>query len=80
MTQLTLIRRWYAGENGEHAYELYDLANDIGERNNLASAKPTRVDQLSAQLDRWLIAARAPLPIINPEWNGRAASRGRRRQ
>ncbi|WP_291906796.1 sulfatase [Chitinophaga sp. CB10] len=46
------------------AKELYDLATDIGEVNNLAAKQPAKVDELakllSDQLRRW----KAPMPVI----------------
>ncbi|TYK67211.1 sulfatase-like hydrolase/transferase [Colwellia echini] len=37
------------------AYELYDLDNDPGETNNLASQKPELVAKLTAMCDKWRI-------------------------
>ena len=33
--------------------QLYDLANDIGEQENLATAMPDRVHKMQEQLHRW---------------------------
>ncbi len=70
---LKLIRLWFANPDRSHAYELYDLAADIGETNNLAAARPKKVAALSAQLDRWLADTGALLPIKNPAWNGQSS-------
>jgi hypothetical protein len=32
-------------------YRLFDLSSDLGERNDLAQAKPEQVDRLTAQLE-----------------------------
>ncbi|TWU32659.1 sulfatase/phosphatase domain-containing protein [Novipirellula artificiosorum] len=48
-----LIRLWYGGEEGKHAYELYDLSNDIGEQTNLVQSLPDKVDAMSQALDQW---------------------------
>lgn len=40
--------------------ELYNLANDIGEKNNLASAKPEKAKELKARLDELLKGAVPP--------------------
>lgn len=45
-------------------WQLYDLANDIGERNNLAKAQPQRVAELSAAWNSWNSHNIAPL------WHG----------
>ena len=38
---------------GDRAPELYDLARDPGETNNLAAAQPERVDRLKRAFDDW---------------------------
>lgn len=47
--------------------ELYDLANDVGETKDLASAQPERAKALRARLDAWLKAVDAQLPSKNPD-------------
>jgi arylsulfatase A-like enzyme len=44
--------------------ELYDLRNDSGETNNLASARPARRDELRGRLEAWKndVGAREPVP------------------
>jgi arylsulfatase A-like enzyme len=54
---LKYIHHW---DNADH--ELFDLRVDVGERNNLYSAKPTIVGQLKARLDTWLRDTEAELP------------------
>lgn len=54
---LKYIHHW---DNADH--ELFDLRVDVGERNNLYSAKPTIVGQLKARLDTWLRETEAELP------------------
>lgn len=46
--------------------ELYDLANDLGETNDLASVDPLRTKTLLTDLNAWLEATDAPLPTPNP--------------
>jgi len=60
--------------------ELFNLAEDIGERNNLADKEPQRVIQLRAELAAWQKQVGAKFPIPNPNFNpakpnGRAAKR-----
>jgi arylsulfatase A-like enzyme len=42
--------------------ELYDLANDIGERRNLAGEMPEKAAALRKKLQDWLRVTRAALP------------------
>jgi arylsulfatase A-like enzyme len=42
--------------------ELYDLATDIGETNNLVKALPKVASRLSTQLDNWLTETKAAMP------------------
>jgi len=52
-----------------HAVELYHLAEDIGERNNLAAANPAKRDELLDDLFAWFDTVRAPLPTEkNPKY------------
>jgi len=45
-----------------NAVELYNLKEDIGERNNLASANPAKRDELLDDLLAWHKSVHAPLP------------------
>lgn len=49
--------------------ELYDLKNDLGEKNDLAGREPQRVAALRAQLDAWRKDVGAQLPTLNPAYN-----------
>lgn len=46
--------------------ELYDLKNDLGEGENLASSKPAEVDQLRKRLHTWRKEVGAQMPSKNP--------------
>jgi arylsulfatase A-like enzyme len=46
--------------------ELYDLARDPGESDDLAGTEPERLATLAAKLDGWLAAVGAQLPAPNP--------------
>ena len=63
-----LIRIFYEGENGLHAYELYNLREDIGETRNLASSQPQRVRELDALIESFLKETAAVVPIPNPNY------------
>jgi hypothetical protein len=58
--QYKLIRRY-----DDNSLELFDLANDIGEKRNLAAEKPELAAKLDGQLTDWLkaTAAQMPMPI-----------------
>lgn len=45
-----------------HAVELYNLVEDIGERNDLALTRKDKRDELLADLLAWIESAKAPLP------------------
>ncbi len=42
--------------------ELYNLENDISEKNNLAASMPKKASQLHAELKRWQTQLNAPVP------------------
>ena len=49
--------------------ELFELANDLGERNDLAAKLPDEVKQLRAKLDSFLRAINAQFPESNPQYD-----------
>jgi len=49
--------------------ELYDLSEDIGERNNLVETNPEKAEELLMLLKKWWKDTNAPIPNkINPEY------------
>lgn len=64
-----LIRIFHGGEKGGHRYKLFDLANDIGEQNNLADEQPERVKQLDALIEQHLVDTQAVRPLPNSKFN-----------
>lgn len=49
--------------------ELYNLRDDISEKNNVAVSNPEKVDQLLKLLTEWRIEINAPIPTqLNPEY------------
>ena len=46
----------------DESVELYDLANDIGEQQDISGQMPERAAQMKAELDRWLEASGAKMP------------------
>lgn len=56
-------------ENNE--LELYNLTEDVGEKNNLAGSNPEKLDELKKMLDEWRQNVGAPVPDkINSDWEG----------
>jgi arylsulfatase A len=49
--------------------ELYNLANDIGEQHDLASAEQDRAKSLRDELHAWRIAVSAQMPTPNPSYD-----------
>ncbi|NOX54433.1 MAG: sulfatase [Planctomycetes bacterium] len=70
-TPVSSIRqgRWKLLEHLEDGrLELYDLARDIGETNNLAAAMPEKAERLRQRLDAWRRKVGARMPKPNPNW------------
>jgi arylsulfatase A-like enzyme len=61
-----LIRVFHAGENGLHAYKLYQLSEDPAEQTNLAERLPERVAELDALIEKFLVETHAVRPVPNP--------------
>lgn len=62
-----------------NAVELYNLAEDPGERHNLALTETGRRDELLETLLGWIERVSAPLPTkVNPEWDGEAEKKRRK--
>ena len=53
--------QWF--EDG--AVELYDLATDLGESNDLAAQQPEVAAELQERLARWLTEVDAKMPVRN---------------
>ena len=53
-------------------FELYNLAEDPGERQNLAKAKPAKAKRLRAKLAAWQKRMGAKMPVPNPDYNPKA--------
>jgi hypothetical protein len=64
-----LIRIFHGGENGAHRYLLFNLQEDLGERNDLAAQKPELVQELDRLLETFLNDTRAVVPIANPRFD-----------
>ena len=51
---------YYEYEN----YELYNLAEDIGEENDLAEHLPEKAQEMVDKINRWTVATEAPVPEV----------------
>jgi len=59
-----LIHYWEDGRN-----ELYNLASDPYEQNDLGDEMPKVTAQLAGKLEKWLTAVNAKLPTIDPDYD-----------
>jgi arylsulfatase A-like enzyme len=66
-----LIRWWCDNEDQTDRYELYNLAKDQGEDNNMAPEKPDLVKKLAARMDTCLKKTEAVIPQPNPGYRKR---------
>jgi arylsulfatase A-like enzyme len=63
-----LIKRY----SGENKYELFNLANDPYEQNNLAETNIAKVKELEERLAIWLRHTNAKMPKLNPDYVNKA--------
>ena len=57
--------------------ELYNIKNDIGEKNNLAGTMPDKVEELHRILVQWRKSISAPVPTEkNPKYDPKAREAG----
>lgn len=61
-----LIRIFHGGEKGAHRHLLFNLRQDLGEKNNLATQKPELVAELDALIEDFLTDTKAVVPVPNP--------------
>ena len=52
----------------DNSVELYNLREDISEKNNLASKMPEKTKQLKKMLEEWRYDVGALMPTENPHW------------
>ncbi len=63
-----LLRYFNDGPNQEDRFELYNLADDIGETKNLAEQEPERVKAMDALIDGHHADIGALVPFANPNY------------
>ncbi|RED98352.1 sulfatase [Marinoscillum furvescens] len=64
---------YFDGPNQEHRYELYNLDNDISEKNNLAEEMHDKVKEMARLLDEHTAEAGILLPQKNENYGGNVA-------
>ncbi|MDP1592090.1 MAG: sulfatase-like hydrolase/transferase, partial [Prosthecobacter sp.] len=64
-----LIRIFHGGEKGAHRHLLFNLRDDLGEKNNLAAQKPELVAELDALIETFLTDTKAVVPVPNPAFD-----------
>ena len=69
-----LIKDWES-----NSYELFNLAEDLGEQNDLADSHPGKLRELTALMEERLRSANAQVPTINPDYDPSAEPFERRR-
>ena len=60
--------------------ELYNLAEDIGEKTNLAAKMPEKADELRKMLDDWRKSVKAAMPTPNPNYGSEDNSKPRKKK
>ena len=58
---------WYE----DSRVELFNLRDDLSEKNNLASANPDKTRELQAKLAAWRGSVKALMPTPNPDFDGK---------
>ena len=64
-----MIRLFHGGEDGAHDYRLYNVSDDVGETNNLASTHSDKVKKLDQLIEEHLKDANAVVPLPNPKFD-----------
>jgi hypothetical protein len=50
------------------ACELFNLRDDLSEKNDLSDAMPEKVGELNTRLEQWLSRTQAKMPVLNPDY------------
>ncbi|MFZ4766401.1 MAG: sulfatase-like hydrolase/transferase, partial [Roseimicrobium sp.] len=64
-----LIRIFHGGEKGAHRHLLFNLRDDLGEKNDLAAQKPELVTELDTMIEKFLSDTKAVVPVPNPAFD-----------
>ncbi|MHC4351719.1 MAG: sulfatase, partial [Planctomycetota bacterium] len=64
-----------------NSVELYNIADDIGEKDNLAQSLPEQRDKMLRELMAWQKRANAPIPKVpNPQYDPGAKQEKKKRR
>ncbi|MEO0514976.1 MAG: sulfatase, partial [Planctomycetota bacterium] len=64
------LHKFYADGPGQtDRYELYDLANDLGEANDVAADHPALVAELAVLIDQHVAEINGMVPVANPAYD-----------
>ncbi|MCA9176161.1 MAG: sulfatase [Planctomycetales bacterium] len=55
----------------DERYELYNVANDVGERHDVLADQPDRARAMQSQLQAWLRETNAKLPAADPQFDAK---------
>ena len=69
-----LIRFHADNDDGSDRFELYNLADDLGESKNLAAQRPELVAELNGLIAGFLRDTEAVIPILNPAFDEKAVA------
>ncbi|MFM1770607.1 MAG: hypothetical protein RJA22_3136 [Verrucomicrobiota bacterium] len=64
-----LIRLFHGGDLGAHRHLLFNLREDLGETNNLATRLPDKVAALDRLIEQFLTETKAVTPVRNPAFD-----------
>ena len=64
-----LIRTFHYGDNENHEYRLYNLREDVGENQNLASERPEKVKELDQLIEDYISEANVVIPLPNSNFD-----------
>jgi arylsulfatase A-like enzyme len=64
-----LIRIFHGGDKGAHRHLLFNLREDLSEKNDLAAKKPELVTELDALIEKFLADTKAVVPVPNPAFD-----------
>jgi arylsulfatase A-like enzyme len=64
-----LIRIFQGGEKGAHRHLLFNLRDDLSEKEDLAVRKPELVSELDALIEKFLADTKAVVPVVNPAFD-----------
>ncbi|MEN8849121.1 MAG: sulfatase [Akkermansiaceae bacterium] len=64
-----LVREFFQGEAGAHRYRLFNLKEDIGEKNNIATEHPELVEKLDLLITKFLSDTKTVQPVTNPNFD-----------